>query len=81
MLPIEEFSSDALIQELSKRYGSFIMAGRKELNNSVLPADECAVETKRYWNGDLEVCCGLAQGILIGCTMKRWGVHEEDVIY
>ena len=75
-----EFTDDELIMELSGRFESFIFAGRKILINDKEPKKQ-AVERRRYWNGDYDVCIGLLHGAAQDCLHKNWGVKESDIDY
>ena len=80
MKRIEEFTENELIEELSKRYNHFCMAGRKDLNDGSKDT-AIMVDKKRFFSGDYEVCIGLAHGIIQSCVNRVWGVPSEDVNY
>lgn len=73
---IQEFSDTELIEELSKRFDHFIMAGRKDKYKG----EEMAAR-RRFWSGDMDVCIGLISGTAIDCLHKNWGIRGDDIGY
>lgn len=76
MNPIEEFSDTELIEELSKRFDDFILSGRK-----VGYGGESKAQSRRFWNGDMDACVGLIQGVSFDILSKKWGIANSDIVY
>ncbi len=75
MKRIQEFSNEELVEELMGRFDEIVIVARKVLTNG----DKASAERMRWWQGDMDACAGLTNGILMDILHKQWGINQDDI--